>query len=190
MSNNLDLFCNILENRSIENQKSFEVLYSNGLWGNCFSILRQELDSLVRVLYLLDITDLNLRDNYVMQTLRGEKWSYINHNGKRVVVTDKDMVDLANSLMGWAQYVYKFGCSFIHLSNFHNYNVVNPFALLSQEEKNSIIYYMEHYHGAELNNNSEMKDFYPYLSKVMEKIAGNLNCYIQELKLNNEINIL
>lgn len=85
MNQNLETFCNIIRTRSIENQKSFHVLYSNKLWGNCFSILRQELDSLVRVMYLLDITDLSLRDNYMSQTLDGEKWSYVNSNGKKLL---------------------------------------------------------------------------------------------------------
>lgn len=100
------------------------------------------------------------------------------------------MVDFADSLTSWARNVYKFGCGFVHLSNFHNYNTVNPFTLLSQDEKTNIIYYMELYHGALINNNSTLDDFIPYLPKVMDKISGNLNCYIEELELNKELNIL
>ena len=49
----LDKFCNIVKNRSEENAKTIKLLYENKLYGNCVSILRQELDSMVRVLFLL-----------------------------------------------------------------------------------------------------------------------------------------
>ena len=55
--NTVDRFCKILRNRSEENRKSFDVLFRNRLFCNCFSILRQELDSMVRVIYLLNIGD-------------------------------------------------------------------------------------------------------------------------------------
>ncbi len=190
MPERIDLFCNMLVNRSIENQHSLNALYSKELWGNCFSILRQELDSLLRVMFLLGISDLEQRNKFITQTLNGEKWSFINDKGKKVYITDKTMVDLADSLIGWAKNVYMFGCGFIHLSNFHNYAVINPFVRLPQSEKDSIIYYMRSYHNAILDNNSPIEDFLPYLPKIMDKISGNLNCYIQELKRNERQNIL
>ena len=55
-------FCQLLRKRSEENKNSFEVLFRNRLYGNCFSVLRQELDSMVNVIYLLNETDLSLDD--------------------------------------------------------------------------------------------------------------------------------
>lgn len=49
----LDKFCNIVKKRSEENAKTIKLLYENQLYGNCVGILRQELDSMVRVLFLL-----------------------------------------------------------------------------------------------------------------------------------------
>lgn len=178
----LDKFCQILRSRSEENKKSFEVLFRNRLFGNCFSILRQELDSMVRVIYLLNISDLNLRESFIQKTLEGKKWSVINQNGKKQNVTDKDMVDLANNLNGWTQNVYKFGCAFIHLSNFHDYLTEDPFQSLPDNEKDDIINQMKNYHFAILNRESSLNDIIPYLPNVMDKISSNFECEIKSLE--------
>lgn len=180
--NDINIFCNILRKRSEDNQQSFNVLYANRLYGNCFSVLRQELDSIVRAIYLLDISDIELRNNFILQTLNGEKWSYINEKCKKVIITDKIMVELADRLTSWVQSVYKFGCGFIHLSNFHNYETENPFAKLSIEERSSIIEHMRCYHGAILDHDSSMKDFIPYLPRVMDKISCNLKSQIDSIE--------
>ncbi len=49
----LKQFCEIVKKRSEENSKSIKLLYEQKLYGNCISILRQELDSMIRVLFLL-----------------------------------------------------------------------------------------------------------------------------------------
>ena len=41
--NNLKQFCEIVKKRSEENSKSIKLLYEQKLYGNCISILRQEL---------------------------------------------------------------------------------------------------------------------------------------------------
>lgn len=165
-------FCKLLRSRSEENKKSFFILFQNRLFGNCFSVLRQELDSMVRVIYLLNETDLSKRESFIKQTLDGEKWSFINHNGKTQKVTDKDMIDLANNLNGWTQNVYKFGCAFIHLSNFHEYHTKNPFQSLENSDKDDIIRQLDYYHGANLNRDSSLNDIIRFLPSVMEKISS------------------
>lgn len=179
---NIKKFCQLLRNRSEENKKSFDVLFRNGLYGNCFSVLRQELDSMVRVIYLLNETDLSKRESFIQQTLNGEKWSFINHNGKTQKVTDKDMVELADNLNGWTQNVYKFGCAFIHLSNFHDYQSEDPFQSLEDSDKDSIINQLHYYHGANLSRDSSLNDLIRYLPSVMEKISGNYECEIESLE--------
>lgn len=180
--NNTERFCQLLRNRSNENKKSFEVLFRNRLYGNCFSVLRQELDSMVRVIFLLNETDLGKRDAFIRQTLNGEKWSFINNNGKRQKITDKDLVDLANNLNGWTQNVYKFGCAFIHLSNFHDYQSENPFKALEDSDKDSIINQLHNYHGAILDRDSSLHDIIHYLPSVMDKISSNYECEIKSLE--------
>lgn len=180
----LNKFCKMLRERSVENNNSFQVLFRNQLYGNCFSILRQELDSMVRVIYLLNISDLTKRELLIKKTLDGEKWSFVNHNGKNQTVTDRDMVNVANELKGWTQNVYKFGCAFIHLSNFHNYLSEDPFKSLPDSEKDDIINQMRNYHFANLNRESTLNDIIPYLPSVMDKIKGNFECEIKSLERN------
>lgn len=92
------------------------------------------------------------------------------------------MVDLSTKLNGWSEYVYKFGCAFIHLSNFHDYEKGNLFNNITVLERNNIINYLNSYHGfrkeVELNNQTII----PYLPKIFEKINGNLDRYIKSLE--------
>lgn len=67
----LDKFCNIVKNRSEENAKTIKLLYENQLYGNCVGILRQELDSMVRVLFLLTCEQ-SQRIMFIKQTLNNE----------------------------------------------------------------------------------------------------------------------
>lgn len=71
----IDKFCNIAEQRSKDNIASFKVLYENELYGQCFSVLRQELDTMVRMIYILHFDDSKIRLHLMSQTLNGEKWS-------------------------------------------------------------------------------------------------------------------
>jgi len=151
--------------------------------------LRQELDSMIRAIYLLTISNISEREKLIIKTLTGEKWKRINKNGKNESITDKNMVEIADSLNGWTLSVYKFGCSFIHLSEFHNYNSVNPFSLLSEAEKKDIVSHINNYHCASLNSNSSLEDIIPYLPGVMEKIRSNLGCYLDDLKKGNKIEL-
>lgn len=105
-----------------------------------------------------------------------------NPKGKLKIITDKEMVEIADSLTGWSEYVYKFGCGIIHLSNLHNYKEDNPFAKLSTLDKDNIIQYMWQYHYASFSRNSTMEEFVEYLPKVMDKISGNLKCDIDSVR--------
>jgi hypothetical protein len=180
----IEKFCGILRSRSAENKKSFDVLFENNLYGNCFSVLRQELDSMIRVIYLLNIPEISKRKLLVQKTLNGEKWTFINHNNRVQNITDRDMVNISSELLGWTQNVYKFGCSFIHLSNFHNYLIEDPFMELSESEKGIIIKQINNYHSANLNMNSNLSDVVPYLPKIMDKITANFKYNIASLENN------
>ncbi len=182
-------FCEILRKRSEENNKSFSTLYESHLYGNCFSVLRQELDSMVRVIYLLNIPEIDERKRLIQQTLNGEQWSFINHNNKVQKVTDRDMVGIASQLWGWTQNVYKFGCAFIHLSKFHNYLNEDPFKSLSETDKDNIINQLNDYHNANLNRSSSLEDIIPYLPNVMDKITSNFEYDIRKLENNQDNNI-
>ena len=174
----LNQFCNIVRTRSEENLKTIKLLYENKLYGNCVSILRQELDSMVRVLFLLTCEQAQ-RMTYIRQTLCGEKW----HNGKRII-TDANMVQNVIKMYGWAKNVYLFGCSFIHLSMSHYYTKEDPFKLLSQSQINTIKNFMVQYQEFPKELSITFETMKPYLLKIFEKINDNLECHLDALSSN------
>ena len=169
-------FCNIVKQRSSENYNSFMMLHKNGLYGNCISILRQELDSYLRIMYLLES---DKKELFISQTLAGLKWSYIK-NGRKYNITDAIILNNIFDIQGWEKRVYDLGCAFIHLSNFHNYLLVNPFLSLSENDKKSILQFIKDYHGIELQE-LNINTIIPVLPLVMEKISKNLQCAVESI---------
>jgi hypothetical protein len=155
-----------------------ELLAGAGLAGVMVSVLRQELDSMVRAVYLLTQSP-ERREQLIDASVRGEKWS---KEGSSAKVTDKEMVDLAQALKGWTQSVYKFGCAFIHLSGLHDYNDRDPLAQLPAEERQDILKHCRNYHGGPHPGAERFTDLVPYLPDVLMKIAGNVECYLVALE--------
>lgn len=176
-------FCQILRERSVENISAGQLLYKNRLYGQLISVLRQELDSLVRAVFLLS-KDLTTRQHFISQTLQNTKWTLPN---SRTVVTDRNMVDLTDRLHGWTNSVYKLGCAFIHLSPMADYRNSNPFQQLEQTEITDIKQHLHHYHGFNLSDDLNMETVSPYLLRVLDKVSSNLECYIEYLE-NNRVN--
>ncbi len=177
-------YISLIQNRSEENKKALTLLFSQGLFGNCVSILRQELDSFIRVMYLGRISDFDERERMMNQTLSGEKWTVLTSNNKWKQITDKDMVEKANEFYGYIQYVYKFGCASIHLSDLHNYTAQNPFEKLNDTEKYDIKNYLNTYHNYPIEKELTVENISDYIPNVFEKISSNLTCYFSSI-LNN-----
>jgi len=176
-------FCKMIRNRSIENRRAMHSFNQpHEVLSPAFSMLRQELDSMVRVIYLLSIKKLSERKRLIEATMQGEKWKIKAEKGKLRNVTDKEMVDLAQKLQGWTQSVYKFGCAFIHLSDFHNHQTQNPFERLSTQERKDILSHMRYYHGGPGRDDPDMEELAQYLPRIFDKIADNLKCYVDQLE--------
>jgi hypothetical protein len=152
------------------------------LAGQMIAVLRQELDSMIRVIYLLN-QEPERRELLIEASVNGEKWA---KERSRARVTDKEMVDLAQTLQGWTQSVYKFGCAFIHLSNLHDYNDRDPLIHLPVQERSDILEHCRSYHGGPSSNNAGFDALVPFLPRVLEKIARNLECYLAALE-NGEV---
>ncbi|MGD1002427.1 MAG: hypothetical protein ABSA67_17185 [Candidatus Brocadiia bacterium] len=177
MANHVAVFCRQVRQRSDEHRKAVERL--SGLHGQIVSILRQELDSMVRVIYLLSISDRQRRDELIEDCVAGRKWR----------VTDKEMVDLANELQSWTRSVYLFGCSFIHLSPYHDYRERDPMEMISEKERRAILEHMRSYHGGPVGDHPSFQDLAPYLPAVFEKISSNLDCYIKDLEEDRDLEV-
>jgi len=175
----LETFCRQIRARSSEHREAIHLLHGRRLLSQVVAILRQELDSMIRVIYLLSIADKAYRNQLIDACVNGAKWTA---KGKRPCITDREMVELAQSLHGWTQSVYKFGCAFIHLSSFHDYERRDPFLALPKDEKAAVLNHMRAYHGGPSVSDPTIEDLFPYLPRVFEKVADNLDCYVKQLE--------
>jgi hypothetical protein len=175
---NLTIFLRQVRSRSYEHQQAMRLLAQAHLAGQMVSVLRQELDSMVRVIYLLTQRP-ERRELLIEASVTGKQWS---REGAKARVTDKEMVDLAQTLQGWTQSVYKFGCAFIHLSSLHDYNDRDPLEQLPEPERNDILEHCRHYHGGPSINSTGFNALVPFLPRVLEKIASNLEFYLAALE--------
>lgn len=182
--NSLAIFLRQVRSRSEEHQRAMHLLANAGLAGQMIAILRQELDSMVRVIYLLT-QDTERRSALIEISVCGGKWSQPN---SRASVTDKEMVDLAHNLQGWTRSVYKFGCAFIHLSSLHDYNDRDPLEQLPLQEHQDILEHCRHYHSGPQGNDANFSDLIPYLPRVLKKISENLECYLENLEQGHSHN--
>lgn len=175
---NITIFLRQVRSRSLEHQRAMELLAGARLAGQMVSVLRQELDSMVRVIYLLTQSQ-ERRELLIGAAVSSDKWS---QKSSRAKVTDKEMVELAQALQGWTQSVYKFGCAFIHLSGLHDYNDRDPLSQLPAEDRQDILKHCRYYHGGPAPAAERFEDLVPYLPRVLEKISGNLECYLESLE--------
>ena len=107
------------------------------------------------------------------------------HPGLRV--TDREMVDLAQRLHGWTGSVYRFGCAFIHLSSYHDYKSRDPVLALDAQERTDLLHHMRYYHGGPQTDDFTFLDLGPYLPAVFEKIASNLECHVEKLERDGQL---
>ena len=180
-------FSRTIRQRSEENQSAIALLHSAKLYSNAIAILRFELDSMIRVIYLLSIQCESRRNSLMGQTNRGEKWTK-ESNEKRI--TDAEMVEVAYNHCEWVRLVYKCGCAFVHLSNLHDWKTVDLMQLdLIEAEisKVDIILYVNQYHNADLNEDSNFETVMQYLVQIFAKIKANLEGYLGKLEENKSL---
>lgn len=174
----MEVFVRQVRSRSSEHKKAMDLVSEAGLAGQMVSILRQEIDSLIRVFYLLTQNE-ERRDILISASVDGARWT---HEGKRSKVRDSEMVDLAEGLIGWTRLVYDFGCAFIHLSNLHDYNDRDPLSSIAEIERKKIFHYCRQYHGGPAVGAENFENLLPYIPKILTKISDNLDYYLEKLE--------
>jgi hypothetical protein len=120
ISENADTFCQMIGARSREHHKAMRVALDNGWLAIAGSVLRMELDSMIRVIWLLRHPD--TREQILASCVAGEGFK-----DGRTRISDRDMTEDAVNLNDWVRSVYRFGNTFVHLTNAHNYAVLDPF---------------------------------------------------------------
>ena len=181
---NLKIFVRQIRERSRENEESIHLLHGRNLAANVVSILRQELDSLVRVIFLLSQTDHIYRNKLIDASVNGRVWTKKNGKGR---ITDREMVELSNGLFNWAKNVYEFGCAFIHLSAFHDHATRDPMEMISPQERSTIASYLNYYHCTHLSPTVKFSEILPHLPAVFEKIKSNTECYLKDLQNGGDL---
>lgn len=174
----IEIFLRQVLSRSSDHRQAMRVLTDANIPSQMVAILRQELDSMVRVIYLLS-QPMPRRLALIEAAVKGEQWRQLAGNAR---VTDREMVELAQELQGWTRSVYKFGCAFIHLSNLHDYNDRDPLKLLADDERDAILEHCRHYHGGPDCDRPSFPDLIPYLPLALAKISDNLEHYLEELQ--------
>jgi len=174
----IQTWTNLVRNRSIDNSEAFRLLFEAKNRSAAFGILRQELDSLIRAIFLSQHTILE-RTHLASLTLDGQKWRRMN---SKEVITDRKMVDFAQELEGWAKYVYKFGCSFIHLSDLHLATDIRLADKLDPEERLAIRSYVKRYHSVDLSEQINLSELFAVSDRIFQKIHDNLECYLEQLE--------
>lgn len=178
----IETFCRQVRARSAENSQSMGVL--RDLPGQMISVLRQELDSMVRVVFVLAQRDRSYRHQLIDDSVAGRRWRRRDSNQP---VTDREMVDLTDTLHGWTKSVYSFGCAFIHLSNLHDYQARDPLEQITEAERNAMLDHLRQYHGGPHGTSPGFSDVIPYLPRVFTKIAGNLEFYVKTIEQDGEL---
>lgn len=179
-------FCRQVRARSREHKEAMNVASQEGWLSIVMSILRQELDSMVRVIFLLSLSEPAERQRLLSSAVSGRDWELPTPKGKLRKVTDREMVERAQGFHGWVRNVYLFGCSFIHLSDRHDYLARDPFRALPLAERDWIAQYLRLYHGGEASSDSTFREISAYAPRVLSKISSNLELYL--VRLENEGN--
>lgn len=180
----IEIFCRQVRTRSSDHHQAFGLLFSNRIYSQCVAVLRQELDSMIRVIYLLSISDIGRR-NTLIETAIGEQG--MRDIGKNQRITDKEMVELASSLQGWTRSVYRFGCAFIHLSGFHDYQARDPLTMIDEDERKAILEHMRYYHGGPHQDNPTYNDLIPTYQQCSIKLQAISNAMSRNLKMENPL---
>jgi hypothetical protein len=116
----------------------------------------------------------------IAASVRGEKWTR-RDKGRRRVITDREMVDIAKATYFWVEIAYRFGCGLIHLSNLHDYKSIDPFTTIPSKDRQIIISFLQSHHGYR-DNDIDFQRFIPQLPKVMKKIHGKVADYCSDLE--------
>lgn len=65
----LERFYKQVTERTLENKNAFKVLFDQQLYGVCIGLLRQELDTLIRLVYINEQEDSNIKNEILKNRL-------------------------------------------------------------------------------------------------------------------------
>ena len=168
-----DQLKSIVEKRLGENWKSFRILYKLKHYDNCISIMCQELDQYIKLLYILK-QPYDKKEHLINCSINSKKWD----------VLDQDIDLFAKSLTGWDLAIYEFRNVFNKLTINYNYLLRDPLNGINESDKESIFKYINEYHDNEFTRNYSLAELVPVLPMIFNRITDNIKCYFSERKLS------
>ena len=144
----------------------------NGSYGIAIGLLRQEIDTFLRLVYLNAVGKRRARQ-LIEQFAAGERWTAL---GSKKWITEREMVQVAVQRYFWVEIAYRFGCHLIHLSKLHDYKSVDPFSVIDVKEQRAIVQFLHDYHGYP-DADIDFGRFSKLLPAVMNKISGKVAEY-------------
>jgi hypothetical protein len=163
----------IVEKRLSENWKSFRILYKLKHYDNCISIMCQELDQYIKLLYILK-QPYDKKEHLINCSINSKKWD----------VLDQDIDLFAKGLTGWDLAIYEFRNVFNKLTINYNYLLRDPLNGINESDKESIFKYINEYHDSEFKRNYSLAELIPVLPMIFNRITDNIKCYFLERKLS------
>jgi hypothetical protein len=175
-----DEYKRLIGHRLEENMKSFKLLFEIKHYGNCISIMCQELDQIIRLLFLLNSTP-NNKKQFISSSINDQKWHTVGLDHKKMYVTDEMLLQFSESLTGWDKSIYEFGFSFKSLSNNFNYGSRDPIKSMNEIERNRLYNYIQEYHVKDFPKEFSLDDLKPVLPMILKLISNNLNNYMEKI---------
>lgn len=163
-----------------ENWKSFTILFELKHYGNCISIMCQELDQVIRLLFLSK-SRMHERDELIGQALNSQKWFLLGADRKKTYITEETLAEFATSLAGWERAIYEFGLAFKSLSNNYNYILKDPIKGLKEAERQKIHAYIVEFHDKAFPADFALGNLIPELQAIFERISENLKLAMEQL---------
>ena len=167
---------NMIQHRLEENWKSFNILLGLNHYGNCISIICQELDQFIRVLFLLKQNSIE-KENFINNSINNQKWYRIGSNGKKEYITEESISLFAKTLTGWESSIYKFGYVFENVSKNFNYVLKDPIKGLDDKERKIVSDYVKEYHDNNFPKDYTIEDLMPVFPMIFMKISNSIKEY-------------
>jgi hypothetical protein len=175
-----DEYKRLIARRLEENMKSFNLLFGIQHYGNCISIMCQELDQMIRLLFLLN-KDSTIRKSFMQSSIESHKWHITSKDNKREYITEETLVEFAKSLKGWDRGIYDFGFAFKSLSNNFNYGSKDPIKSMTDSDRANLARYIQKFHVKDFPDTFTIDALIPVLPGIIEVISTNLKSYLEKI---------
>lgn len=175
-----DEYKKLIGHRLEENIKSFKLLFEIKHYGNCISIMCQELDQVISLLFLLNSNGYN-KKTFIQSSINSQKWYVISKENKKEYVTEEMIVKFAETLSGWDKSIYEFGLSFNSLSKNFNYGSKDPIKSMNDNDREKLYKYIKEFHDKDFPGAFSINELIPVLPMIIKEISSKLNMYMNRI---------